>query len=110
MVPAGARPSYWNCLARTIDYETSHMKKWFTGLKVSQKLMLISIFFVMPDCLMLYFFITGINANIRFAQLEKKGNEYQRPLEDLLELIPQHRALVLTATAGQPQFQETLVK
>ena len=69
------------------------MKKWFASLKVSQKLMLISIFFVMPDTLMLYFFITGINANIEFAQLEKKGNEYQRPLEDLLELIPQHRML-----------------
>ena len=76
------------------------MKKWFASLKVSQKLMLISIFFVMPDTLMLYFFITGINANIEFAELEKKGNEYQRPLEDLLELIPQHRMLAQTAGAG----------
>ena len=37
------------------------MKQWFHNLKVSQKLMLISIFFVMPDSLMLFFFITGIN-------------------------------------------------
>ena len=64
------------------------MKEWFQRLKVSQKLMLISIFFVMPDSVMLYLFITGINANIHFARLEQKGNEYQRPLEDLLELIP----------------------
>src|ERR1700680_999718 len=86
------------------------MKRWFAGLKVSQKLMLICIFFVMPDSLMLYFFITGINANIHFAQLEKKGNEYQRPLEELLELIPQHGALALNAIAGEPQFREQLAK
>jgi len=48
------------------------MKRWFARLKVSQKLMLICVFFVMPDSLMLYFFITGIDANIHFAQLEKK--------------------------------------
>ena len=84
------------------------MKKWFASLKVSQKLMLISIFFVMPDTLMLYFFITGINANIEFAQLEKKGNEYQRPLEDLLELIPQHRMLAKTAGSGDPEIRAQL--
>ena len=77
------------------------MRHWFHNLKVSQKLMLISIFFVMPDSVMLYLFITGINANIQFARMEQKGNEYQRPLEELLELIPQHRQLALRALAGQ---------
>jgi hypothetical protein len=79
------------------------MKKWLNKLKVSQKLMLISIFFVMPDSLMLYLFITGINANIHFALLEKKGNEYQRPLEELLELIPQHRMLAQRSLGGDPE-------
>ena len=46
------------------------MKQWFHNLKVSQKLMLISVFFVMPDALMLYLFITGINVNIEFARKE----------------------------------------
>ena len=77
------------------------MKKWFNGLKVSQKLMLISIFFIMPDSLMLYLFITGINENIRFARMEKKGNEYQRPLEELLELMPQHRSLAQRVLEGE---------
>lgn len=86
------------------------MKQWFASLKVSQKLMLISIFFVMPDSLMLYFFITGINANIQFAELEKKGNEYQRPLEDLLELIPQHAMLAQTPGAGDPAVREQLAQ
>src|SRR6185503_15209345 len=84
------------------------MKQWFHNLKVSQKLMLISVFFVMPDSLMLYFFITGINANIQFARLEKQGNEYQRPLEGLLELIPQHRTLA--ARAGEPRFRMQLAE
>ncbi len=53
--------------------------------------MLISIIFVMPDSLMLYFFITSINGHIEFARMEERGNEYQRPLEDLLQLIPKHR-------------------
>ena len=76
------------------------MKQWFHNLKVSQKLMLISVFFVMPDSVMLYLFITGINANIQFAQMEIKGNEYQRPLEDLLELLPEHRLLADRAAGG----------
>jgi methyl-accepting chemotaxis protein len=86
------------------------MKQWFHNLKVSQKLMLISIFFVMPDSLMLYLFITGINANIEFARMEEKGNQYQRPLEELLELIPQHRLLAQRALAGDETAREQLAK
>ena len=63
--------------------------------------MLICIFFVMPDSLMLYFFITGINANIRFAQLEKKGMSISARWKNLLELIPQHGALALNAIGGR---------
>src|ERR1700689_4640162 len=76
------------------------MRHWFHNLKVSQKLMLISIFFVMPDSVMLYLFITGINANIEVAQMEIKGNIYQRPLEELLELLPEHRLLADQAAGG----------
>jgi PAS domain S-box-containing protein len=79
-----------------------HFVQWFQNLKVAQKLALISIFFVMPDSVMLYLFITGINANIEFARLEQKGIEYQRPLETLLELIPEHRLLVQRTLNGHP--------
>lgn len=71
----------------------TRFKVWFSELKVAQKLTLIGIFFLIPDSVMLYLFITGINANIQFARLEKLGNEYQRPLEELLDLLPQHRFL-----------------
>ena len=67
------------------------MLKWFHSLKVAQKLALISFIFVLPDSIMLYLFITSINENIQFAKLEQVGNEYQRPLERLLDLVPQQR-------------------
>jgi diguanylate cyclase (GGDEF)-like protein len=84
------------------------IRRWFNKLKVSQKLMLISLFFMMPDSYMLYMFITGINTNIQFAQLEKVGNQYQRPLEELLDLVPQHRLLVKRASDGDPVAQQQL--
>jgi PAS domain S-box-containing protein len=84
------------------------MRRWFQNLKVAQKLALISILFVMPDSVMLYLFITSINANIQFARLEQKGNEYQRPLEDLLELIPQHGQLALRALGGEQSAKQEL--
>lgn len=86
------------------------MRSWFASLRVHQKLGLVCIFFVMPDCLMLYFFITSINANIQFAQLEKKGDAYQRPLETLLELLPQHGALAPTAALGTPGAKQQLAE
>lgn len=85
------------------------MRNWFKNLKVSQKLFLISIFFVMPDSLMLYLFITGINENIQFAQMEKKGTEYQHPLEELLMLIPQHSLLAEGAAQGTLEKNELAV-
>ena len=86
------------------------MKRWFQNLKVAQKLALISIFFVMPDSVMLYLFITGINANIEFARMEEKGNAYQRPLEELLELIPQHRLLAQRAASGDRLVADQLAR
>ncbi|MDB5327473.1 MAG: putative two-component sensor histidine kinase [Phycisphaerales bacterium] len=68
--------------------------KWFHSLKIAHKLTLVSVFFMIPDSIMLYLFITSINQNITVARLEQTGNEYQRAVEPLLDLIPQHRLLV----------------
>ena len=86
------------------------MKKWFSNLKVSQKLALISIFFVLPDSVMLYLFITAINDSITFARMEQKGNQYQRPLEALLELIPQHRQLAQRTIDGEAGAREAMAR
>jgi hypothetical protein len=79
--------------------------KWFNNLKVAQKLALASIFFMMPDSIMLYLFITGINENIHFARLEKIGNQYQRPLENLLDEVSRHRLLSMNAFADESRSQ-----
>ena len=86
------------------------MREWFKHLKVAQKLMLISIFFVMPDSVMLFLFITAINDSIHFAEMEQKGNQYQRPLEELLELIPQHGELTQRTPGAEPNLQEAIAK
>jgi signal transduction histidine kinase len=77
--------------------------KRFHGLRISQKLMLISFFFLIPDSVLLMLFLVSINANIHFAQWERYGSEYQRPLEQLLEDLPSHRLL---ARGGQPTSQD----
>ena len=84
------------------------MRKWFQNLKIAQKLMLISIFFVLPDSVMLYLFITAINDNIDVARLEQKGNQYQRPLEELLEEFPQHGRLAQQILEGDPAAKAPL--
>ncbi|MEO6741781.1 MAG: PAS domain S-box protein [Chthoniobacteraceae bacterium] len=86
------------------------MKRWFQNLKVAQKLMLISVFFVLPDSVMLYLFINAINDNIEFARMEVKGNQYQRPLEDLLELIPQHRQLAHRLLDGETALASAIAQ
>lgn len=85
------------------------MRAWFHGLKVAHKLMLISIIFIIPDSVMLYLFITGVNGHIEFARSEKRGNEYQRPLEALLKLIPEHRHLADEIVHGRTPSDDKLI-
>ena len=63
---------------------------FFHRLKVSQKLALISVLFMIPDTVLLCLFLLSINENIHFARWERYGNEYQRPLEELLQFLPDH--------------------
>ena len=86
------------------------MRKWFQNLKIAQKLMLISIFFVLPDSVMLYLFITAINDNIDVARLEQKGNQYQRPLEELLEAFPQHQQAAQQMLEGDAAAQPRVAR
>jgi len=78
------------------------MRKFFHRLKISQKLMLISFLFMIPDSVLLCLFLITINANIQFAQWEQYGNEYQRPLETLLEDFPNH-FLLARQLAAEPK-------
>jgi PAS domain S-box-containing protein len=74
--------------------------KWFHRLRVSRKLMLISVVFMVPDSVLLTLFLLNINGDIHFSESERLGNEFQRPLERLLEYLPQHRLLARGVGAG----------
>jgi hypothetical protein len=75
------------------------MTRWFEHLKISQRLMLIGVAFI-PIGGLAYQVVTRINSDAAFSQLEKYGNEYQRPLEALLQHISEHRLLTARFIAG----------
>jgi len=86
------------------------MFNWFHKLKIAQKLTLISVFFMIPDSIMLYLFITSINENINVAQLEQSGNQYQRAVEPLLKLILEHRLLVHSQSGPRDEAELSRVR
>src|SRR4051812_28596612 len=51
---------------------------------------------------------SGINKDIAFADQEKCGNTFQKPLETILELVPQHQVLVEGIAGGKKESQEQL--
>ena len=74
------------------------MKNPFTKVRITRRLALISVFYSAPITVLLYLMVQGINTNIDFARSEISGNQYQRPLMALLDLIPQHQLAALTET------------
>jgi methyl-accepting chemotaxis protein len=57
----------------------------------------------------LFYFITkGFSKDIAFATFERYGIEYQRPLEELLESIPQRQLLSRRYLSGQKDAQTQL--
>lgn len=70
-------------------------------MKLAQKVyLIIGVFVLVLVGLAGYSIRNGVNKDIDFAAQERIGNEYQRPLEDLLEGISQHQELTQRASAG----------
>ena len=61
--------------------------------RISSKLLLICLSFLLPIAVLLYFTIAGINKEIRFAEQELGGNAYQRPLHELLRHLSRYQWL-----------------
>ena len=73
------------------------------NLKLSWKLALIGISSTVPLlCGTFYLINKYTNKDIRSAELEQYGNRFLQPLEDLLEALPEHQALVLRSRTGDP--------
>lgn len=77
-------------------------------ITVSHKLMIISLAFSFPIAVLLYFYVSTINANILFGSLEEKGNKYQRPLEQLLDELGRHQLLAMRLLDGQAGHEAQL--
>ncbi|RLT15538.1 MAG: hypothetical protein DWI25_02250 [Planctomycetota bacterium] len=63
------------------------MTAFIDRMSISRRLMLISIAYTLPITVLLYFVVSGINADITFSELEKAGNAYQRPLEHFVSIF-----------------------
>ncbi len=59
--------------------------------------------FTLPVSVAFYFIAAEVNGEIDFARWEQYGNQYQRPLEQLLEYLPQHQALSKRALTQRDQ-------
>ena len=71
--------------------------------KISTKLwIIIATYTIASATVVLYLISTGANKDIRFTALELKGNAYQRPLERLLQAIPEHQLAALNPWTTQP--------
>ena len=78
--------------------------------RISARLALLAVVFVIPlAAIIVWLILHSINPNIEVASLEQAGNAYQRPLEQLLDLVPQHRLAVAGAkTRIEPEIQQAL--
>jgi len=83
---------------------------FFENLPISRRLFLISLAYTLPIAVLLYFVVNGINQDIRFSELEKLGNSYQRPLAIILEHVPQHALAARRALDSKDPQTETLAR
>lgn len=79
-------------------------------ITVSHKLTIIALAFSLPIAVLLYFYVSTINANIQFGSLEKMGNQYQRPLEELLNHLGRHQLFAMRQKDGQAGLDAQLQK
>lgn len=77
-------------------------------LSLSAKLFISNLVFAIPIVSLLYSFTVSKNEAINFAELELVGNEYQRPLEMLLQSVSQHGLLAQRALYGDSSSREQL--
>lgn len=75
--------------------------RWFSlrNYGIGWKLIFICIAWLIPIGSLVKHTISNIGANIDFADAEKKGNELQRPLQDLLNWVGEHRIYNAVAAA-----------
>ncbi len=85
------------------------MQKIFNRMKISSRLwLIIGIYSVCSAGIVIFLLSKGTNKDIDFAAQEKLGDEYQRPLELVLEYVPEHQDLAIRAQAGDDKAKAAL--
>src|SRR5262249_36420352 len=85
------------------------MTRVFASTSIARRsALLVIISLAPPTVAALYFLVNGINLEIGIASREHHGNEYQRPLEDLLESLPLHENAALRLKHGDTSAQDGL--
>src|SRR5690242_6445665 len=73
-------------------------------LTLGQRITLTICTFTLPVIVLGVICYRQIDKDIQFGEMEKRGNQYQRPLEQLLALIPQHQLLAHRYLSGEKQL------
>ncbi|HYP49424.1 MAG TPA: methyl-accepting chemotaxis protein [Pyrinomonadaceae bacterium] len=73
----------------------------FRNFKIRHKLVLLGALLSLPAFILLFFFVREKDKSIAFAQQERAGNYYSRPLRKILETIPQFERGGLADTAAR---------
>ena len=73
----------------------------FRNFKIRHKLVLLGALLSLPAFILLFFFVREKDKSIAFAQQERTGNYYTRPLRKILETVPQFERGALADTAAR---------
>jgi len=76
------------------------MRAILRSLSIRQRLFVSSLLYVLPLAVLLYFTVSAIRSDIQFAELEKQGITFVRPLEELMLLVSEHRIIAYLRSQG----------
>lgn len=88
----------------------SLVASFVSRVNLSQKFFLISLFVLLPTGLLLYLLLSQMNATLHFAERERTGVAYIRPLRVLLEQIQEHQALASAMSENDPASKTRLLR
>lgn len=77
-------------------------------LRYPQKFLLVSCCFIIPLVMSLYLLISELNSQIRFAEKERLGVEYNCAVRRLIDDLQQHRGMASALLNGDQSFREKL--
>ena len=84
------------------------MKTWLDSIRIPTKLFFIGMAFIVPLAVMLLLMVDNANQTMAFAEQEIIGNEFQRPLVELLDALGSHQLVAQRFAAGDATLASQL--